>query len=61
MGYAEDPETGGRVPEPWELSEMVLCKLYGCTPSQLDQEDHERVQKHLIILDVMEELKALKA
>ncbi len=59
MGYAVDSD-GNDVPQPWECSELVLCGLYHCRPSELDEEDWDRIQKHLIILNVMEELKALK-
>jgi hypothetical protein len=31
---------------PWEAVEMELCFLYHCLPSELDQEDFERIMTH---------------
>ena len=41
----------GKIPD-WcaaDHSDMTLCKMYGCTPTQLDEEDYHRTQRHLAI------------
>ncbi len=38
---------------PIEILEISACKLYSCTPTQLDQENIEKVFTHL---EVYEEL-----
>jgi hypothetical protein len=38
----------GRGVLPFEYVEMTLCRdLYHCTPTQLDEQDWQRVQAHL--------------
>jgi hypothetical protein len=40
---------------PPEYVELVLCRdVYHCRPSELDEEDDERVAAHLICLEVEE-------
>lgn len=36
---------------PWPLVEVYLCRLYRCTPSQLDQEDWLRAAEHLAVVE----------
>ena len=37
------------MPAPWAFVELQLCKLYHCTPSQLDREDPIRILRGLYI------------
>ena len=42
--------TGSREPPPQYL-ELILCRdVYHCTPSELDEQDAERVADHLLCL-----------
>lgn len=41
----------GRIPD-WcadDYAEVMLCEMYHCTPSELDEEDYHRTQKHLAV------------
>lgn len=50
--------TQGEMPE--DYTDLILCRdVYSCRPSELDEEDGERVLKHLTCLDV--EAKKMKA
>lgn len=60
VGNAVDPATGQSKPVPWAWNELQLCRMYGCTPSQLAQEDWETVMTHARFLEVEEEVKAFK-
>lgn len=35
---------------PWEYYEVHLCRLYHCTPADLDRQDPARIMKHLEVL-----------
>ena len=42
---------GGSVPE-WiadDYNDLELCKLYHCTPAELDAQDHARIERHMAI------------
>lgn len=32
-----------------DYAEMYLCKMYHCRPSELDEEDYHKLQRHLAI------------
>ena len=34
-------------PAPPEYQELMLCRLYNCLPSELDEEDFERIVTHI--------------
>lgn len=38
-------------PPPPELAEIWLCQMYSCTPSELDEQDAERINGHVIALN----------
>jgi hypothetical protein len=42
---------GGQVPDEYvrDANDLELCKLYHCTPRELDAQDYRRVQRHLTI------------
>ncbi len=60
VGNAVDPQTGESRPVPWAWNELQLCRMYGCTPSQLAKEDWETVQTHMRFLQVEEEVREFK-
>jgi hypothetical protein len=39
---------GGVIPEPYATHwrDLTMCERYGCTPSQLDDEDAWRIELH---------------
>lgn len=41
--------------------DYLACRLYGCTPSQLDQEDADRVALHLAFHGVEEQVRARRS
>lgn len=60
VGNAVDPQTGERKSVPWAWTELQLCRIYGCTPSQLANEDWETVQTHIRFLQVEAEVREFK-
>ena len=46
---------------PDEYVDFELCQLYSCTPSELDEQDMERVLSHVICLDMKNKSMALKS
>jgi hypothetical protein len=60
VGNAVDPQTGAAEPVPWAWNELQLCRMYGCTPSQLAKEDWLTVQTHMRFLEVEAEAQAFK-
>lgn len=43
---------------PWEYVELVLCRdIYHCTPSELDQQDLERIMLHIDMMKLEEEIR----
>jgi len=47
-------------PPPPELIDLLLCETYHCPPSVLDEQDAERVSRHLVILDVRGKIASMK-
>lgn len=44
--------TGSGKP-PWEYVELILCRdIYSCTPSELDEQDWQRVLGHMLALSI---------
>lgn len=60
VGNAVDPQTGERKLVPWAWTELQMCRLYGCTPSQLAKEDRETVLTHIRFLQVENEVQEFK-
>ena len=58
VGNAIDPHTGESQPQPWEYIQLRLCQdVYHCTPSQLDEQDWQTIETHLLILNLEEQLR----
>lgn len=36
---------------PWEYTELQLCRVYGCLPSELEDESWNVIQTHIAILN----------
>ena len=61
MGNLVDPATGQRRELPWLYSEVRLCRdIYHCTPSQLDAEDWDRIQRHIAVMNIEAEAEELR-
>lgn len=48
-------------PQPPEYQEMLLCRIFGWLPSQLDQEDAERIDEFLAMLSGEYEINKLRS
>jgi len=44
-----------------DLAELELCRLFNCTPSQLDREDWHRVNRLALLHSTMEKWRNLEA
>jgi hypothetical protein len=61
VGNTIDPDTGLTRELPWIYSEVRLCRdVYHCRPSELDEEEFERIQMHIAIMNLEAEAEALK-
>jgi hypothetical protein len=54
---------GGEVPDEYveDYNDLELCKLYSCTPAELDAQDYHRIQRHLTIENAVRRYDALDA
>lgn len=53
------PEVANKYELPYEVIELQLCELFGCTPSQLDREDHARVMTLLSIKNALNKYESM--
>lgn len=52
MGIGDPPD---------EYQDMVLCRdIYHCLPSELDGQDWDRIETHLICMDVEAKVRNMK-
>lgn len=44
--------------QPPEYTELLLCRdVYRCLPSELDGEDYARIQRHIAMMNVENEMR----
>ncbi len=48
--------TGKSQLAPPEYTDLVLCRLYHCTPAELDEQDNERVMIHLALYNAEQKI-----
>lgn len=52
-------DTGQLAPESYVT--YIACRMYGCTPSELDEQDAATVSLHLAFMNAEEKVKAEKS
>ncbi len=55
--------TQGKLPPEYvdDYRDMELCRMYHCTPSELDREDASRVMRHYAIDQAIEKWRGMEA
>jgi hypothetical protein len=61
VGNLVDPATGQKRALPWAWNEFRLCRdIYHCTPSELDEQEWDRVRVHIAIFNIEAEAEELR-
>jgi hypothetical protein len=45
-------------PAPWELQRALMCRLFGCLPSELDAQEADVILEAWSVLNLYEEFRA---